>query len=113
MIVEFEDEALAEIENAISYSEGRFGTGERLSREIQSSILRIAEDPFRFRKNHLGVCIHHLPPFPCYLVFEPRKNPARTPQGHPDHQDIRLGKHLPPSQLLEVPHPASSLKFKI
>jgi|GEM_PF-6702808 len=79
MTVEFEDEALAEIENAISYSEGRFGTGERLSREIQSSILRIAEDPFRFRKNHLGVCIHHLPPFPCYLVFEPRKNPARTP----------------------------------
>ena len=43
MIAEFEDEALAEIENAISYSEGRFGTGERLSREIQSSILRIAE----------------------------------------------------------------------
>ncbi len=51
MIVEFEDEALAEIENAISYSEGRFGTGERLSRVIQSSILRIAEDPFRFRKS--------------------------------------------------------------
>jgi hypothetical protein len=74
MIVEFEDEALAEIENAISYSEGRFGTGERLSRVIQSSILRIAEDPFRFRKNHLGVCIHHLPPFPFYLVFEPRKD---------------------------------------
>lgn len=56
MIVEFEDEALAEIENAISYSEGRFGTGERLNCMIQSTILRIAEDPFRFRKNHLGVC---------------------------------------------------------
>lgn len=74
MIVEFEDEALAEIEDAISYSEGRFGTGERLNRLIQSSILRIVEDPFRFRKNHLGVCIHHLPPFPFYLVFEPRKD---------------------------------------
>lgn len=74
MIVEFEDEALAEIENAISYSEGHFGTGERLNRVIQSSILRIAEDPFRFRKNHLGVCIHHLPPFPYYLVFEPRED---------------------------------------
>lgn len=80
MIVEFEDEALAEIENAISYSEGHFGTGERLNRVIQSSILRIAEDPFRFRKNHLGVCIHHLPPFPFYLVFEPRK----------DNQTIRI-----------------------
>lgn len=75
MIVEFEDEVLAEIENAISYSEGRFGTGERLSREIQSSILRIAEDPFRFRKNHLGVCIHHLP----LSHFTWYSNPARTP----------------------------------
>lgn len=74
MIVEFEDEALAEIENAISYSEERFGTGKRLNLVIQSSILRIAEDPFRFHKNHLGVCIHHLPPFPFYLVFEPRKD---------------------------------------
>ena len=61
MTVEFETEALAEIENAISYSEGRFGTGERLSRAIRSAVLMVAEDPFRFRKNHIGVCIHHLP----------------------------------------------------
>jgi hypothetical protein len=74
MTVEFETEALAEIENAISYSEGRFGTDERLSRAIRSVVLMIAEDPFRFRINHIGVCIHHLPPFPFYLVFEPRKD---------------------------------------
>jgi hypothetical protein len=71
MIVEFEDEALAEIENAISYSEGHFGTGARLSLAIQSAVLKIADDPFRFRKNHLGVSIHYLAPFPFYLVFAP------------------------------------------
>jgi ParE toxin of type II toxin-antitoxin system, parDE len=97
MIVEFEDEALAEIENAISYSEERFGTGERLNLVIQSSILRIAEDPFRFRKNHLGVCIHHLPPFPFYLVFESRKDSRiiriyalGNTSRHPDYWKSRL-----------------------
>jgi hypothetical protein len=71
MIVDIEDEALLEIENAISYSEGRFATGGKLSHTIQSAILTIAEDPYRFRKNHLGVSIFHLPPFPFYLVFAP------------------------------------------
>ena len=71
MIVEFENEALVEIENAISYSEGHFGTGEKLKHTMQSAVLKIAEDPFRFRKNHLGVSIFHLPPFPFYLVFAP------------------------------------------
>ena len=75
MIVDFEDEALLEIENAISYSEGRFATGEKLSHTIQSAVLTIAEDPYRFQTNHLGVSIFHLPPFPFYLVFAPCQNP--------------------------------------
>lgn len=71
MIVDFEDEAQEEIEKAIVYSDAQFGIGEKLSRTIQSAGLSITDNPFRFRKNHLGICILRLPPFPFYLVFAP------------------------------------------
>jgi hypothetical protein len=69
MTIEFEADALLEIQEAISYSEIHFGVDKKLNASIQRAVLEIAAEPFRFRKNHIGINIFQLMPFPMYLVF--------------------------------------------
>ncbi len=70
MIFRFDDDAILEIEDAISYSRQKFGQGEKLSVAIKKAIGEIVADPCRFAQHRDGFRSHKLPRFPFRLFFE-------------------------------------------